>query len=111
MEHSLKTNVYIDGFNLYYGCLKNTTHKWLDISKLCMLLLPGHTVNQIKYYTAYVTALPHDPDQPVRQQTYLRALLPHIDFIKKIRSGVLAASQFPPTLVDAHGTIHKPTAW
>ena len=40
-----------------------------------------------------------------------RALLPHVDFIKKIRTGVLAASQFPPTLTDAHRTFHKPANW
>ena len=40
-----------------------------------------------------------------------RALLPHIDFMKRIRSGALAAAQFPPSLTDSHGTFHKPTAW
>jgi hypothetical protein len=30
----LLTNVYIDGFNLYYGCLKGTPHKWLDLDAL-----------------------------------------------------------------------------
>lgn len=40
-----------------------------------------------------------------------RALLPHIDFIKQIRAGVLQASQFSPTLTDQHGTFTKPTAW
>ena len=32
-------------------------------------------------------------------------------FVKRIRSGVLAASQFPPTLTDSVGTFHKPTGW
>jgi hypothetical protein len=27
----LKTRVYIDGFNLYYGLLRGTPHKWLDL--------------------------------------------------------------------------------
>ncbi len=40
-----------------------------------------------------------------------RALLPHIDFIKQIRVGVLKASQFPSTLTDSHGTFTKPPAW
>jgi hypothetical protein len=40
-----------------------------------------------------------------------RALLPHIDFIKPIRAGVLRASQFPATMSDATGTFHKPPAW
>ncbi len=70
----MKTNVYVDGFNLYYGCLKNTPYRWLDIAELCRLMLPKDHINQIKYFTALVSARPTDPDQPVRQQTYLRAL-------------------------------------
>jgi hypothetical protein len=47
---------YIDGFNLYYGCLKGSPFKWLDPSKLCPHLLPkGHQVHEIKYYTARVS--------------------------------------------------------
>ena len=26
---SMKTIAYIDGFNLYYGCLKKTGYRWL----------------------------------------------------------------------------------
>ena len=32
-------------------------------------------------------------------------------FYKHIRPGVLAASQLPPALTDAHGTFHKPASW
>lgn len=79
----MKTIVYVDGFNLYYGAVKGTTHKWLDISKLCQLLLPKNQVIQIKYFTALVSARPSDPDQPNRQQIYLRALrtLPNLEII------------------------------
>jgi len=31
---SLRTRVYVDGYNFYYGCLKGTRHKWLDLYKL-----------------------------------------------------------------------------
>lgn len=68
------TNVYVDGFNLYYGALRKTPYRWLDLEKLCTLLLPNNTIGEIKYFTALVSARPGDPDQPVRQQTYLRAL-------------------------------------
>ncbi len=40
-----------------------------------------------------------------------RALLPHIDFIKQIRPGVLNAAQFSPTLTDARGRFTKPASW
>ncbi|MEW6127853.1 MAG: NYN domain-containing protein [Acidobacteriota bacterium] len=79
----MKTNIYVDGFNLYYGALKNTPYKWLDIHSLCRLMLPKHSIHKIKYFTAQVNARPHDPDQPVRQQTYLRALktIPNLEII------------------------------
>jgi uncharacterized LabA/DUF88 family protein len=207
----LITNIYIDGFNLYYGALRRTPYRWLNLETLCRLLLPKNTINQIKYFTALVAARPNDPDQPVRQQLYLRALrtlpsvsihfghflthevtmalvvppgqplkyarvikteekgsdvnlathllhdahmgkfdvavvisndsdllepikivreqlhkrvgilnphpnpsralLPHIDFIKQIRTGVLRTAQFPLALTDAHGSFTKPPGW
>ena len=207
----MATNVYVDAFNLYYGCLKNTPYRWLNLAELCRLMLPKDTINQIKYFTAKVSARPNDPSQPVRQQTYLRALqtipnlsiiygqfktgpvwMPlanpqsgkspyvevlrttekgsdvnlasnllidgirndydvaivisndsdllepikfvisdmgkkvgllnpqkhastdlarHATFIKSIRKGVLAASQFPQTLTDRNGSFHKPSTW
>ena len=35
----IKTNLYIDGFNLYYGALKDTPYKWLDLRSLAEVLL------------------------------------------------------------------------
>lgn len=69
----LKTNVYIDGFNLYYA-IKFSPYKWLDLSSLCKRLLPTHTINKIRYFTAHVKPLPHDSDVKTRQDFYLRAL-------------------------------------
>ena len=69
-----KTIVYVDGFNLYYGAVKGTPQKWLDIQKLCQLLLSKNETVKIKYFTALVSARPGDPDQPNRQQIYLSAL-------------------------------------
>jgi len=207
----MKSYVYIDAFNLYFGCLKSTPYKWLYLSKLCTILLPQHQIERIKYFTAHVKALPSSPNAPQRQQVYLRALstLPtleiiyghflshhvrmplanptagqprtvevikteekgsdvnlatyllhdayqnryecavvmsgdsdllaavqivknelgkpvgvlnpqkrpsrmlqhHATFYKHIRPGVLAASQFPKTLRDEHGTFNKPPDW
>ena len=63
----MRTIVYVDGFNLYYGAVKGTTYKWLDILRLCQYLLPKNEIIKIKYFTALVTARPSDPDQPNRQ--------------------------------------------
>lgn len=70
------TNVYIDGFNLYYGCLKQTRFKWLNVRALAEAILPRHSVNRIRYFTARVSSRPGDGDmkQQLRQQLYLRAL-------------------------------------
>ena len=68
------TNVYIDGFNLYYRALKNTPYKWLDLAKLCNSLLPSHEIGQIKYFTALVQPRPYDLQADQRQATYIRAL-------------------------------------
>ncbi|NDE94213.1 MAG: NYN domain-containing protein, partial [Betaproteobacteria bacterium] len=45
------------------------------------------------------------------QKNPSRAILPHIDFIKQIRSGALGASQFPATMQDATGQFTKPAGW
>ena len=69
-----RTYVYVDGFNLYYGSLKGKPYRWLNLAELCRLLLPSNDVSRINYYTAHVGQRVGDPDQPLRQQTYLRAL-------------------------------------
>lgn len=76
LKSAMKTNVYVDAFNLYYGCLKGTPHRWLDLGKLAGALLPTHAIQRVRYFTARVTPIAGkgDGQQPVRQQTYLRAL-------------------------------------
>jgi len=207
----MRAAVYVDGFNLYYGCLKDTPYRWLNLLKLCQLLLPQCQIVKVKYFTAEVKQRPNNAGQPRRQRVYLRALstLPNVDivlghflanpvhmvlassspsrpryaevirteekgsdvnlavhlvhdghrgaydlavlvtndsdlaeavrivrqelglpvgilspyrrpsivlnrhatFVKPIRTGVLAASQFPPTLRDANGVFTRPTSW
>lgn len=70
----MKTNVYIDGFNLYNRAVEDTPFKWLDLSKLCQALLPQHEIHRIRYFTALVHSRPNDTQAPQRQQIYLRAL-------------------------------------
>jgi len=70
----VRTIVYVDGFNLYYGLLKGTAHKWLDLGTLFNKLLPKNDVILVKYFTARVIEFPGKPGTPRRQRTYLRAL-------------------------------------
>lgn len=61
--------VYVDGFNLYYGALKGSAHKWLDLEALFRKLRNADDIQKIKYFTARVT-----PPALARQEAYLKAL-------------------------------------
>jgi hypothetical protein len=77
----MRTWVYVDGFNLYYGAVKGTQFKWLNILKLAQHVLPSsHVVERVKYFTAHVSGAA-DPDAPRRQHAYLSALrtIPEIE--------------------------------
>ena len=68
------TNVYIDGFNIYYRALKDTPLRWLDLRKLAETLFPQDTIHRVCYFTARLDARPSNPGQAQRQLIYLRAL-------------------------------------
>jgi len=107
------TNVYFDGFNLYYGSLQGSPNKWLDLDALCGVLLPSDHIHRIRYFTALITARPgDDPQKPQRQQTYLRALdsIPHLTIhygyflTTKVRMKVVAP---PPNTIEVYKTEEK----
>ena len=69
-----KVNVYIDGLNLYYGALRNSPYRWLDLGKLSRgLLKTCDEVQRIRYFTALVNDAV-DPTVLQRHKTYIRAL-------------------------------------
>ena len=73
-----KVICYIDGFNLYYGVLKNGPYKWLNLERYFRLLRPGDDIQRIRYFTARIWG-PGVKDQ----DAYLDALAtsPMIDII------------------------------
>ena len=95
------TNLYIDGFNLYYRALKDTSFRWLDLCKLAESLFPKDTINRVCYFTARLDARPNNPAQPQRQQAYLRALatLPGLEtHYGAFRSGIKRRPLVEPVL-------------
>ena len=76
MSSTLRAVDYVDGFNLYRQTLQHHPDtKWLDLVRLSQLLLPTHDIVGVEYFTALVKpALGTDPQAPIRQQSYLRAL-------------------------------------
>jgi hypothetical protein len=106
------TNVYVDGFNLYYGWVKGTSHKWLNIAELCRLSLPSHyQIHRIRYFTALVKPRPSNPNQDVRQQTFIRALqtLPDVSvhYGEFLQSEVRMYLAHPPAKGPATALITK----
>ena len=83
--------VYVDGFNLYYGALRGTPHKWLDLERFFDLCRTHDQILQIRYFTAIVTGPARE-----RQRVYLQALstLSRVSVIlgkfknKQVRCGV-----------------------
>ncbi len=79
----MKTRIYVDGYNLYYGCLKNTPYKWLDLVNLIeRQILPSslpETYEQgevdLRYFTAPISGRAAQDDNSVKDQAnYHRAL-------------------------------------
>jgi 6-hydroxy-3-succinoylpyridine 3-monooxygenase len=90
--NALRTRVYIDGYNLYYGCLKSSQYKWLDLRALIECILPsilfqpnGERLQYafqrpaIKYFTAPILrAFAQSDDSVSCQHNYHIALRGHI---------------------------------
>ena len=62
--------IYIDGFNFYYGALKNSPYKWLNLQTYFERLRQDDDVQKIWYFTARVSGA-----SASRQNSYLDALL------------------------------------
>lgn len=74
-----RTTIYIDGFNLYYGCLRKSPYKWLDLKRLFENLLDAsHQITKIKYYTAHISSRNDNDASRARQRYYLNALKKYI---------------------------------
>ncbi|HWL42582.1 MAG TPA: NYN domain-containing protein [Ilumatobacter sp.] len=66
--------VYIDALNLYYGAVRRTDNKWLDVGRWARSLVPDCEVTKVRYFTARIKQ--RDPSDRARdrQNVYLRAL-------------------------------------
>lgn len=77
---SLKTVIYIDGYNLYYGRLRGTQYKWLDVvtlfSRIVHSIEPASFVSSVKYFTAPALSkfARHGEESMRAQNDYHRAL-------------------------------------
>lgn len=68
--------VYVDGFNLYYGCLQGSPYRWLDVYKLAQNIMANTedaVIKKVHYFTARVVDYNND-GITTRQGFYLKAL-------------------------------------
>ena len=112
----MATNIYIDGFNLYYGSLKGRPNlKWLNPSEMCRVLLPNREIHRVRYFTSRISPLPHNPQAAYRQNAYLRALrtIPnltiHLGEFVRHRATFPLADEDPPKTVTVIRTEEKRT--
>ncbi len=73
----MRTIVFVDGYNLYYGLLRKSKLKWLDLYSLFNEHALDDRANllEVRYYTAPVLGRMSDDSRSTqRQRTYLQAL-------------------------------------
>ena len=90
----MKTIAYIDGYNLYYGCLRHGPYKWLDLYKLLAEHIiraqnPLSKVTSLNFYTADIKAKIASKGQQAMssQLSYHRALTQLYDEQIQIKKG------------------------
>ena len=89
----LRTRIYIDGYNFYYGCLRGTPHKWLDL----MPLFENHILP---------SALLKDGDGHIRQSALLPS--PSIKFFTaKIIESVARSTDSVSSQARYHTALRK----
>ncbi|MEO8457349.1 MAG: NYN domain-containing protein [Chloroflexota bacterium] len=108
----MKINVYIDGFNLFYGSLRDSSYRWLNIESLALKLVRRDQLHRVRYFTAKITPRPGHPRAVLHQQVYLRALatLPTVSvhFGHFLTTNAVMPSLYPPpTLVKVIKTEEK----
>ena len=84
--------------------VKKTPYKWLDFKSLfSKLLQSGQNLVAIKYYTGVVSGI-KDPNKPIRQQTYLRALKTYIPEISIYYGSFLTNKKWMPVANPGSGS-------
>jgi len=104
LEMLLRTIVYIDGYNLYYGLLRKSAYKWLDLFSLFKdhVLDASADLTEVRYYTAPVLGrMSDDPESPQRQRLYLQAL-------RKIHPGRITIIEGKILATTPHQRLVKP---
>lgn len=114
----MKTRVYIDGYNFYFGCLKGTSYKWLDLIKLLEILLvrsgaPESELDElaIKFFTAEISERAASDSSSLNdQRSYHLALNNHCQSKLATVKGnySIDKAKFPRVELDGNGKEKEP---
>jgi 6-hydroxy-3-succinoylpyridine 3-monooxygenase len=111
----LRTRVYIDGYNLYYGCLKGTALKWLDpLALFEHFILPSVTATRdgqrvsakledkaIKFFTAPILEQAAKATDSIHcQEQYHAALNKHQPGRIEVVNGYYSLTEARAKLID-----------
>lgn len=114
----LRTRVYVDGYNLYYGCLKGTPYKWLDLQVLFERhILPSGGLPDtrsnllplgLKYFTATIMeSAARSTDSVASQKRYHTALRKLYEGRIELIEGYYTQTKINAKLVDSA----EPAKW
>ncbi|WP_269216595.1 MULTISPECIES: NYN domain-containing protein [Pseudomonas] len=121
----LRTRVYIDGYNFYYGCLKGTAYKWLDpLALFEKHVLPSALIKDrnnlvrrsvlltcpsIKFFTAkIIETVARAPDSVSSQARYHTALRKLYQDRIELVEGYYAVNRLKVKVVDASNPSRPP---
>jgi 6-hydroxy-3-succinoylpyridine 3-monooxygenase len=124
LEGKMRTRIYVDGYNLYYSCLKGTDLKWLDLLNLFQneifpsITLPNgqplHTTAvlepvAIKFFTALILAKAASAEDSLKcQEQYHAALKAHTPGRVEIIKGYYACSEARARAIDPNNPKKQP---
>lgn len=122
-----RVGAYVDGYNLFYGRLRGTAFKWLDIVGLVDDLLAERDQNEslikLNLFTAHALArfASHGAASVEAQTTYLRAMATRhgerslsetADWsLMTLSDDQLASAQLPALVPTRKKPLRKPAHW
>ncbi|WP_111637241.1 NYN domain-containing protein [Marinomonas shanghaiensis] len=114
----MKTRVYIDGYNFYFGCLKGSPYKWLDPVSLVETLLvrsgvPESVLDElaVKFFTAEISERAASDSSSLNdQRAYHLALHNHRQGRLQTVKGnyTIDKTKFPKVELDERGKEKEP---
>lgn len=103
----MRTVIYVDWNNLYYGVIKNTPFWWLDLQKLFeSILQPQHDITCIKIFTAMLPQRSDNEFAVYRQALYHKALALYCPTTKFFFGDYMKKNiQIPSSLAKTKGQV------